>query len=282
MRGTGDPTFVVAAGVIWMALRMPRGAATLALRQVQGGVVRAAAWGPGAEEALDTVPVLCGADDDASGFEAGHHPVIAAAARAHPGIRIPRAGQGFAQLAGIILEQKVTGRQAFRGWRILVSRYGERAPGPTPRPMFVPPGAEIWCAIPSWAWHRAGVEPPQSRAVVRAAHHGTRLEELLSGSSSGERIDAALTSLPGIGAWTAAETRIRVLGDPDAVPVGDYHLPHAVGYALTGSRADDEGMLSLLEPWRGQRYRVIRLIRAHGPFEPRRGPRVAPEDHRSR
>jgi 3-methyladenine DNA glycosylase/8-oxoguanine DNA glycosylase len=91
-----------------------------------------------------------------------------------------------------------------------------------------------------------------------------------------------LTSLRGVGAWTAAETRIRAFGDPDAVSVGDYHLAHQVGYALTGSRADDEGMLELLEPWAGQRQRVIRLIGVSGVHEPRRGPRMHPEDHRAR
>ena len=43
--------------------------------------------------------------------------------------------------------------------------------------------------------------------------------------------------------WTSAETRIRAFGDPDAVSVGDYHLAHEVGFALTGSRVDDDGML---------------------------------------
>ena len=64
--------------------------------------------------------------------------------------------------------------------------------------------------------------------------------------------------------WTAAETRIRALGDPDAVSVGDYHLAHEVGFALTGERVDDDGMLELLAPWAGQRQRVIRLIGASG------------------
>ena len=85
-----------------------------------------------------------------------------------------------------------------------------------------------------------------------------------------------------MGPWTSAEARIRAFGDPDAVSVGDYHLAHQVGYALTGHRVDDDGMVELLEPWRGHRQRVIRLLSLSGAFEPRRGPRLAPEDHRSR
>jgi hypothetical protein len=41
-------------------------------------------------------------------------------------------------------------------------------------------------------------------------------------------------------------------------------------------------MLELLEPWRGHRQRVIRLIGLSGVREPRRGPRMSPEDHRRR
>ncbi|MGB4137958.1 MAG: DNA-3-methyladenine glycosylase 2 family protein, partial [Microbacterium sp.] len=104
---------------------------------------------------------------------------------------------------------------------------------------------------------------------------------LLRATDGGAR-DRVLTSLPGVGPWTAAETRIRALGDADAVSFGDYHLAHEVGYALTGSRTDDAGMQELLAPWTGHRQRVIRLILASGVQEPRRGPRLAPEDHRRR
>jgi hypothetical protein len=63
--------------------------------------------------------------------------------------------------------------------------------------------------------------------------------------------------------------------------VGDYHLKNIVGWALAGRRhTDDEGMLQLLEPWRGQRQRVVRLLLAGGARRPRRGPRTAPTDHR--
>src|SRR5690606_8623240 len=131
-------------------------------------------------------------------------------------------------------------------------------------------------------WHRAGVEPPQSRAIVRTAERGHRISQLVLDAKTGEERDRILTSLPGIGAWTSSETRARALGDPDAVSVGDYHLAHQVGYALTGSRVDDDVMLELLAPWAGHRHRVIRVILASGVREARRGPRLAPEDHRQR
>ncbi|OOK71334.1 putative endonuclease [Mycobacterium kansasii] len=85
----------------------------------------------------------------------------------------------------------------------------------------------------------------------------------------------ALTSLPGVGVWTAAETAQRAFGDPDAVSVGDYHIPKMVGWTLLGRPVDDAGMLELLEPMRPHRHRVVRLLEASGlAYEPRRGPRL--------
>lgn len=281
-RGAGDPTMTVSGTVIWRASRTPLGVATLALRETHPGVVRAAAWGPGREWALDQVPELCGSADTDAGFDASLHPLIADAHRRNPGLRLSRTGLVFDALAGAVFEQKVTGMQAFAAWRRIVTWCGERAPGPTPTPMFAPPTIDGWQHIPSWAWHRAGLEPPQSKAVVRAARRGEAIVRAVLSAPDGEGVDRVLVSQPGIGPWTSAETRIRALGDADAVSVGDFHLAHEVGYALTGERTDDDGMLRLLAPWAGQRQRIIRLIGASGVREPRRAPRLHPEDHRSR
>ncbi len=281
-RGAGDPTIVRDGPVIWRASRTPLGTATVALRQTASGAVRAAAWGPGAEWVLAQVPDLCGASDDPAAFDPGDHHVIAEAHRRSVGLRLGRTDLVFDALAGAIIEQKVTGMQAFAAWRSLVLRHGERAPGPTPVPLYAPPTIAGWRAIPSWSWHRAGLEPPQSRAIVEAARVGSSLVAAAERAVGGAERDRVLTSVRGVGPWTSAETRIRAFGDPDAVSVGDYHLAHEVGYALTGHRVDDDGMLELLAPWAGQRQRVIRLIRMSGAREPRRGPRLHPEDHRAR
>ncbi|MBD8011424.1 DNA-3-methyladenine glycosylase 2 family protein [Microbacterium sp. Re1] len=280
-RGGTDPTMIVDSGRIWMAFRTDAGIATLCLRQSTEGV-HASGWGPGAAEALAVVPRLCGADDDDSGFDVSTHPRLAEVARRHPGIRMARTDRVFDALACAIIEQKVTGMQAFGAWRYLVTRFGERAPGPVPRPMFASPAHDVWRDIPSWQWHRAAVEPPQSRTIVAAARRGASVERAALAAVDGADRDRVLTSLHGVGVWTSAETRIRSLGDPDAVSVGDYHLAHEVGFALTGHRTDDDGMLELLAPWSGHRQRIIRLIWASGSREPRRGARLAPEDHRDR
>ncbi len=280
--GGGDPTMVVAGSVIWRASRTPEGIATLALREVSPGVIRGAAWGAGASWALGQLPALCGAYDDPGDFDPSRHPVIAAAHHRNPGIRIGRTELFFDALASSVIEQKVTGTQAFGAWRRIVTWHGERVPGPTPRPMFAPPSIDGWRRVPSWSWHRAGLEPPQARTVAEAARRGEAIGRVFMAANDGEARDRVLISQRGIGPWTSAETRIRALGDADAVSVGDYHLAHEVGYALTGARVDDDGMLELLAPWAGQRQRAIRLIGASGVREPRRAPRLHPEDHRAR
>ena len=281
MRGAKDPTMLIDGSTLWRAARTPAGIATLALRSA-GGEVHATAWGPGAGWALEQLPDLCGASDDDAGFDVSGHPLLSDIARRTLGTRLTRTGLVFDALTSAVIEQKVTSFQAFGAWRVLITRFGERAPGPTPRPMYAPPSVEGWRHIPSWSWHRAGVEPPQSRTIVRTAERGRRVADAVLTAHSADDRERILTSLPGIGEWTSAETRIRALGDPDAVSVGDYHLAHEVGFALTGSRTDDDGMLELLSPWSGHRQRVIRLILAGAPREARRGPRLAPEDHRQR
>ncbi|WP_292902306.1 DNA-3-methyladenine glycosylase 2 family protein [Microbacterium sp.] len=285
--GRNDPTYAAtgslgAGGVVWRVSRTPDGVATLALRRTADGTVRAAAWGPGTDWALDQLPALCGASDDPDGFDASRHPSVAEWHRRHPDLRIGRTDLVFDALVSAIMEQKVTGMQAFSAWRSIVTWYGERAPGPTPRPLFAPPDVEGWRHVPSWAWHRAGLEPPQSRTIVEAARRGATIARAATEAPDGEARDRVFIGLRGVGVWTSAETRIRAFGDPDAVSIGDYHLAHQVGYALTGHRTDDDGMLELLEPFAGHRQRVIRLISAGSALEPRRGPRLHPEDHRDR
>jgi 3-methyladenine DNA glycosylase/8-oxoguanine DNA glycosylase len=91
-----------------------------------------------------------------------------------------------------------------------------------------------------------------------------------------EQAKARLGALRGVGPWTVAEVARLTLGDADAVSVGDYHLPNVVCWALAGQpRGSDAQMLELLEPYRGQRGRVVRLIEAGGIGPPRRGPRMA-------
>jgi 3-methyladenine DNA glycosylase/8-oxoguanine DNA glycosylase len=278
-RGPVEPTFQVDSSGTWRTLRTPHGPATLHLAQRSDCVV-ATAWGAGAEWAIAGVPELLGEGDDWSGLDVSANPFLADARRRNPGLRLLRTRQVFEMMLGAIFEQKVTGLEARRSWRVLFAKYGEPAPGPAPRGMRVSPPADVWRRIPSWEWHRAGVGPERSATVVRAAVVAASLERTLAHGRGGPEVERALRSIPGVGVWTAAETTQRAHGDADSPSVGDYHLPALVGWALLGRPVDDDGMLELIAPWAGHRQRIMRLIESSGFAKPRFGPRMTVQDHR--
>jgi 3-methyladenine DNA glycosylase/8-oxoguanine DNA glycosylase len=270
-RGHGDPTQRWARdGSAWRTAGTPLGAATVRLAAGRDGV-SADAWGAGAEWAVEHVPGWLGAGDDPSGFTARHE-VVRAAWRRMPQLRLPALGLILELVVPAVLEQRVTGADARRSWRELLRRFGAPAPGPAPAGMRVFPAPSVWRTIPSWEWHRAGVDPARARTVVAAAGAAGRLEESLARPRE-ERL-RGLRAIPGIGAWTAAEVAQRAWADPDEVSVGDFHLPALVGWALAGRPVDDDGMLELLAPYAGHRQRAVRLIESSGVRIPAFGPKA--------
>lgn len=282
-RGAGDPSHRVIEGRYWLGIRTPEGTATLRLQQPAGagGEVLTRAWGEGSGWALAHVPALLGDADDPSDFRPGH-PLLEEILR---GRRVPRLGRTdrvWEALAPAILEQKVTGQEAFAGFRALVRQYGERAPGaPEHLDLWVAPAPATVATIPSWAWLQMHVDRARSLTLVRAARMADSLQRItsLTGTEAGAEAERRLRSLPGIGEWTAAEVRQRALGDPDAVSFGDYHVAQQVGWAVRGSDMTDDEMREFLTPWAGHRNRVVMLLLRHGPGRPRRGPRMAPRTH---
>jgi 3-methyladenine DNA glycosylase/8-oxoguanine DNA glycosylase len=266
--GSGDPTIRFGPDSIWRATLTRDGPATLRLSEVSEGVA-VAAWGPGAEAAVAGAADLVGANDDPSRLQP-RHPLIADLARRNRGLRLPRTNRPFEALLPAICEQKVTGVEARAAFRGIVRAHGEPAPGPGG--LRLPPTPSVLAGLPYFAFHRFGLERRRAEVIIAAARLAPRLE----GRDSVE-ILRRLTAVPGIGPWTLAEVARVAFGDPDAVSVGDFHLPNLVAWALAGEpRADDARMLELLEPYRGQRGRVQRLLEASGLQAPRYGPRMAP------
>ncbi|WP_433348605.1 DNA-3-methyladenine glycosylase family protein [Micromonospora sp. CA-111912] len=269
---TYDPCARIAAGTFWWATRTPAGPATLALRPAGDGDLLAEGYGPGADWAVQQAEAVAGLRDDLTGFAelAGAHPLVARLAARHAGLRMPATGQLFPRVLRAILEQKVTGTEAYRAYSATVRHFGEPAPGPL-QPLLLPPEPAAVAATPYWAFHPFGVEQKRADTLRRAAAEADRLERCADSAEATRR----LTAIRGIGPWTAAEVARIAFGDPDAVSVGDYHVPNTVAWALAGEpRGDDARMLALLEPFRGHRGRVCLLLAAEGVHAPRYGPRM--------
>ncbi len=267
--GAGDRTIRIGRRSAWWTTRTPDGAGSLRL-DVVDDELQVRAWGDGAAWMADRARALVGEDDRPEALVA-RHPVIRDLQRRHPGLRLPRSGRVMHALVPSIFEQKVTGTEAFRAYAGLLRRYGAPAPGPVD--LVLPPDPTTLAGLPYHAFHPLGVERRRADVVRRAATRHAWLESAPDADLAGRR----LTSLAGIGPWTAAEVLRSAFGDPDAVSVGDFHIPNSVAWALAGEpRGDDDRMLELLEPYRGQRGRVQRLLEVAGITAPRFGPRMAP------
>jgi 3-methyladenine DNA glycosylase/8-oxoguanine DNA glycosylase len=271
--GDGDATIRIRPDGVWRAMRAPSGPATVRLVP-DGKTIHVTAWGPGAAWAADNAAALAGALDAPQAM-VPRHPLIGELVRRHPGLRLPRTNRPFEALLPAICEQKVTGFEARAAYRAILWAHGEPAPGPGV--LRLAPKPSLLADLPYFAYHRFGLERRRADVIRRAAALADRLE----GLPVGEAI-LLLGRVPGIGPWTLAEVARVAFGDPDAISVGDYNLPSLVAWALAGERrADDARMLELLEPYRGQRGRVQRLLEVSGLRPPRRGPRMAPRDMRA-
>ncbi len=253
--GRGDPTIRIEPDRVRRATRTPAGPAAEELVRTGPGVT-VRAWGPGAAWAVAHAPDLLGLRDRPAAFMPGQ-PLLDELARRYAGIRIGRTDAVLEALVPAILEQKITGDEARRVYRALIHAHGEDAPGPFE--LRLPPAPSVLAALPYYAYHPLGLERRRAELLRRLGGAAARLEALaaLDPAEAGRR----LQQIPGIGPWTAGEVGRAAFGDADAVSIGDYHLPRLVCFVLAGEHdGDDRRMLELLEPWRGQRGRVVRWL----------------------
>ena len=271
--GRDDPTIRFRADGVWLARRTSEGPATLRLwMDAAASAVRAEAWGSGAAAALEAAPGLAGLLDE-PGLLKPRHTLVLELQRRFAMLRLTRTGQLVPSLLPAITGQKVTAGEAHAAYAAIVRRLGEPAPGPAG--LVLPPTGARLAELPYFEFHPMGLERRRAELVQRVGRRSSEIEALAA-LTPGEAY-ARLKSYPGIGPWTAAETTRLAFGDPDAVSLGDAHLPDLVAWALAGEpRADDCRMLELLAPYPGQRARAIRLLEVSGIKIPRFGPRFAP------
>jgi 3-methyladenine DNA glycosylase/8-oxoguanine DNA glycosylase len=281
VRGRSDPTSKIGRTDLFRASRTPDGPATIhaAIERAdgEGGRVVAEAWGEGGPWLLERLDELLGLHTPAWTVPAGG--ALGDLPRRATGLRLPKTHRVLELLVPVVLEQLVTGKESKRAFRGLVKNFSEPAPGPG-LGLTLPLSPEALRTLPPMSFLPLGVHPDHGKILRDLGWRAGRLEALMDVSHA--EAYEKLTSLPGIGPWTAGLSMSLGFGDPDALAVGDYHLKNIVAYNLAGEeRATDERMLELLEPWRGKRGVVARVLMAYGKSPPRRGPRMSvrePED----
>lgn len=268
--GRHDPTTRLGDSEFWRATLTPDGPGTLHM-QWSSGQLDAEAWGDGADWLLSGVGCLVGSSDPGFVCPDGANQAVAHAARRHPGMRIGASRTLYHELLPNVLGQRVTAGEAIGQWHRLCTELGEQAPGPHAT-LRLPPTPERLRSRPAWWFHPLGIEAKRAEALRVVASHAHRIAQwsALAPTAAADK----LALLRGIGPWTIGAAIGPALGDADSVPVGDYHIPNMIAWALAGTpRGNDEQMLQLLQPYVGQRGRVIRLLAMDGNAAPKFGPR---------
>jgi len=273
--GPGGNTSRRESGVFFLASRTQSGPVQVSLRR-DGTDVVAEAWGPGTEIELEALPRRLGLDDDPADFRPQKGPVYEVARRMR-GLRLGSTERVWEVVAPTILAQRITTGEAKQGYRRLVRAYGEPAPGPDG--LKLAPEPAVVAGLNYEDFHRHGIERSRADILREAARRAKRLEEIVA--MDREAAYARLHAVRGIGPWTSGHVMGVAWGDRDAVPVGDFHLPNTVAWALAGEdRADDERMLELLEPYRPHRRRVVTMLKRSGASAPKYGPKSSVVDIR--
>ena len=272
-------------GWFWRVQRTPEGPVTVAMRQPEPHRVEVRGWGPGRDWAMAHLDRWLGLNDDPSGFEA-HHPMIRDQWRRHPGLRIGATLEPLEVLLWTIAGQRVTTASAQRSWREMKHIWGAAPPEPTggmrvPPELRLPPCPDTLSQLSYAHLHRVGLERSRAKTVLEVCRRRKRITAL--GELEPEDARQRLMSLPGIGPWTANRVAIVAWGHPDTVQTGDYWLPHMIVHALTGRpRSSDEEMLSVLDVYRPQRTRAVRLIATTNHTAPRYGAKLPAISNRGR
>ncbi|TWT43393.1 DNA-3-methyladenine glycosylase family protein [Botrimarina hoheduenensis] len=264
-----------------LTLNTPRGPVALAATR-SGETLRVVVTGSAAEWIEPLLPGLFGLEDDLTGFAPEGR--LGRIADELAGLRLPRLPAVFDRLVQIVLQQLIQFRDACRGWRLLVHRYGEEVPHSGG--LYYAPTAETLAGLAVYQLMECDILPKHARVILTLAKQAAALERLWESGAdpaARERLCEHLLRQPGVGPWTVGYLRGAGLGDADALVLGDYGHPHHVAYFFTGKeRSDDDEMQQLLAPYAPHRYRVLSLLILGTPPPPRRGPRRASQRDRFR
>ncbi len=200
-------------------------------------------------------------DADAAAIDAhlSSDPILARRVRQRPGIRVPGAWDGFELAVRALLGQQVSVAAA----TTFAGRVAALAGKPfEPETGVLMGGLRlIFPTAPAVAaadLARIGLTRARTEALRGLAAAFAEQPELLRPYESLETSIERLTSLPGIGPWTAQYIAMRALGEPDAFPASDLGLLRA----LEGphGRPTPAQLLKKAEGWKPWRaYAAMRL-----------------------
>jgi 3-methyladenine DNA glycosylase/8-oxoguanine DNA glycosylase len=267
--GRRNPTLArLGPGRLLRAAHTPEGPVTVAITADMGSLA-AEAWGSGSAWLLDAVPRLFGLDDRPPRYRGK----LGFVQRERPGVRMTQAIDLFELLASYVIRQRVAWRDAVASQLAILRAHAEPAPGPGD--LRLPLSPAQWRGLTTADLFSFGIERKRASTLLRLAALADRIRGWAS--LPGEEFASRLEALAGVGPWTRAMVQGHGLAELDAVPLGDYDLPSMVSWFFANEpRADDARMLELLEPYAGQRFRVLRILWAAGCQAPRFGPRKRP------
>lgn len=223
-----------------------QGACTLALRQA-GAEIEAELLGPGAAVVRHRLPEMFRFLPQELSPDCAHAG-LRQLSRSLRGLKVGPVPWPFDVAQAFILQQRVAFEEAARSFGSLVHCYAQPAPGPLP--LKLPLHPEQWTQIGLNRIQQAGVDAQRARTLLRVAGLGLEVDLNKLGATRG------------VGPWTFQSVLGYAMGHPDAVPLGDLHLPRIVALYFQQRPGGDERMLELLEPYRGLRFRILNWIMA--------------------
>lgn len=181
----------------------------------------------------------------------GADPALAATVRAEPGVRVPRAVDGFELAVRAIVGQQVSVAGARQTLRRML-------PAAVPGELRGFPQAEVVAELPDGAFRMPAARRETVRALAQAVADGKL--DLEPGADREESV-ARLLELPGIGPWTAGYVAMRAIGDPDVfLPTDVAVLRGARALGLPDSAKALTAHADRWRPWRS--YALMRLWRS--------------------
>lgn len=175
--------------------------------------------------------------------------------RAHPGLRVPGAWDGFELGVRAILGQQVSVAGATTLAGRLVREYGAQVEEGTGGPTHAFPAA-VRLAEADLA--KIGLPGARARALRGFAEEVASGRLSVSPAAPPQETRDRLLAIPGLGPWTTEYIALRALRDPDAFPAGDLGLRRALssGAALISEKA----LRTRAEAWRPWRaYAALHL-----------------------